>query len=162
MALRGLLTQKYSDISAFCNETAEQGQVLVWSTSGSGQSLDDPNAVVAIPTVVSGSRPAGVLLSEVVNLDLTRTHLNQYQLETQLGSKVNLLTQGEIVTNLIETGNSVSPTAGDDAYYTVEDSQGKFTTVIPTDTDVEDHTYKVGQFRSKKDSDGYAKILINI
>lgn len=165
MALRGLQTHEMTDPSFFINETAEQGQVLVMSTTGTGQSLDDPNAVVKIPTTVSGARAVGVLINEVVNIDLTRQHLNQYQREVQLGSKIGLLRRGTIVTDMIATGDSASPVAGDIAYWTEENSLGKFTDVDPTvskDTSVDSHTYRVGQFLSEKDSDGYAKIAINI
>ncbi len=162
MALRGDRIEAATDLSYFMNATGEKGQVVVFNTSGSGAAMDDPDATVAIPATTafspSGTSAAGVLLNDVVNLDLTRQHLNQHRNEVQVGSKVTLLTKGQITTNMI-TG---AATAGQDAYYVSNDSAGKFTAVVPTDTTLEDATYKVGRFLSQVDSDGYIKIAIDI
>jgi len=152
-------------IEAFMNETASRGEVVVWSTSGSGASLDDPNAVVTSPSTISGSKPAGVLLNDVVNLDLTRQHLNHHKDEVQQGGKVTLVRKGIIETNNILSTDS--PSAGDPAFYVAEDGIGKLTTSPPTDDRWEtgrdvDALYRVGTFLSKKDSDGYAKVQISL
>jgi len=149
-----------TDISYFMNETAERGGVVVFSTGGSGVAMDDPNAVVAVPTAVSGTIVAGVLLNDVVDLDLTRQHLNQHQDEVQKGGKVTLLRQGEITTNMIATG--VTPTIGQPAYY---DSSGDFTNVATSDNgrpQTGNLSAVVGTFKSVKNADGYAKIDVNI
>jgi hypothetical protein len=151
MALKPDRIEAYTDISYFMNTVAERGGVVVHLTSGSGVSMDDANAVVSYPTgVLAGTTPAGVLLNDVVNLDLTRQHINWYRDEMQVGGKVTLLRQGQVTTNVVATG--VSPTAGADAYY---DANGKFTTVSTDST-------KVGRFLGGKDSDGYVKVDINI
>jgi hypothetical protein len=151
MALKPDRIEAYTDISYFMNTVAERGGVVVHLTSGSGVSMDDANAVVSYPTgVLAGTNPAGVLLNDVVNLDLTRQHINWYRDEMQVGGKVTLLRQGQVTTNVVATG--VSPTAGADAYY---DANGKFTTVSTDST-------KVGRFLGGKDSDGYVKVDINI
>lgn len=139
-----------TDISFFMNTVAERGGIVVHSTSGSGASMDDANAVVVAPTAgVSGTKPAGLLLNDVVNLDLTRQHINWHQDEVQLGGKVTLLRQGQAETNLV----SGSPAAGDDIYY---DDRGYLTpTAVANST-------KVGRFLSAVDSDGYSKVEINI
>ena len=79
MALKPDRHEVVTDISFFMNETAERGIIVTHSTAGSGAAMDDSNALVAIPTTASGSAPAGLLLNDVVNIDLTRQHLNQHQ-----------------------------------------------------------------------------------
>ena len=102
MALKPDRHEVVTDISFFMNETAERGIIVTHSTAGSGAAMDDSNALVAIPTTASGSAPAGLLLNDVVNIDLTRQHLNQHQDEVQKGGKVTLLKQGYVVTNKLE------------------------------------------------------------
>lgn len=151
MALKPDRIEAYTDISYFMNTVAERGGIVVHLTSGSGVSMDDANAVVSYPTgVLAGTKPAGLLLNDVVNLDLTRQHINWYRDEVQVGGKVTLLRQGQVSTNVVATG--VSPTAGADAYY---NANGKLTTVSTDST-------KVGRFLGGKDSDGYVKVDINI
>ena len=71
-------------------------------SSGSGVAMDDANAkVTARNAAASGSKPVGVLLNDVVNLDLTRQHINFHQDEVQKGSKVTLLQIGQITTDNI-------------------------------------------------------------
>jgi len=150
MALKPDRIESYTDISFFCNTVAERGGIVVHVTSGNGVSMDDAGAVVAYPTANTGTKPAGLLLNDVVNLDLTRQHINWHRDEVQLGSKVTLLRQGQVTTNMVATG--VTPAAGADAYY---DNVGKLTTVAT-------NSVKVGRFLSGKDADGYVKVDINI
>jgi len=151
MALKPHRVESYTDVSFFMDTAAERGGVVVHVTTGSGVALDDGNAVVAYPTGVnSGTKPAGLLLNDVVSIDLTRQHINWYRDELPVGSKVTLLRQGQVATNLV--ASSSSPTAGDDAYY---DAYGKLTTVST-------NSVKVGRFLSAKDADGYVKLDVNI
>jgi hypothetical protein len=153
MALKPDRIEAYTDISYFMNTTGERGGVVIHNTtvSGVGAALDDANAVVLYPTgVVSGTRPAGLLLNDVVDIDLTRQHINWYRDEVQKGGKVTLLRQGQVVTDMVAAGQT--PGAGVDAYY---DNAGKLTTVST-------NSVKVGRFLSSKDSDGYVKVDINI
>lgn len=158
MALKG--DRNYNDqvsMNYFMNAVQERGVVLVHNTSGSGASLDDADATVVAPTGgVSGSLPAGLLLNDVVNLDLTRQRLNQHQDEVQIGSKVLLLRRGVVSTNMIPTGDS--PSAGNPAYY---DTSGNLT-VTATPDDGSPTNNQVGRFLSSKDDDGYALVEINI
>jgi hypothetical protein len=148
MALKPDRIESHTDISFFSNSVAERGGVMVHVTSGKGISMDDAGAVVAYPTG-AGSKPAGLLLNDVVNLDLTRQHINWHKDEVQVGSKVTLLRQGQVTTNMVVAADT--PDAGEDAYY---DNTGKLTTA---NTNV-----KVGRFLSGKDADGYVKVDINI
>jgi hypothetical protein len=150
MALKPDRIESYTDISFFCNSVAERGGIVVHVTSGNGVSMDDAGAVVAYPTANTGTKPAGLLLNDVVNLDLTRQHINWHKDEVQLGSKVTLLRQGQVSTNMVASG--VTPAAGADAYY---DNVGMLTTAST-------NSVKVGRFLSGKDADGYVKVDINI
>lgn len=151
MALKSDRIEAYTDISFFCNDTtAERGGVMVFNTLGSGVAMDDSAAVVTYAADQSGKVPAGLLLNDVVDLDLTRQHINWHKDEVQTGSKVTLLRQGQVTTNLITAG--VTPGVGSGAYVGVS---GYLTTVST-------NSVKVGTFLSAKDSDGYAKVDINL
>jgi len=140
------------DISYFSSSaTAERGGVMVHDTAGSGAAMDDATALVKYPSSVSGTYPAGVLLNDIVDLDLTRQHINWHKDEVQLGGKVTLLRQGDVVTNVVATGLTIS--AGQAAYY---NTTGAFTNVQPAGGT------QVGRFLSTLDADGYAKIAVNI
>jgi hypothetical protein len=150
MALKPDRIEAYTDISFFMNQVAERGGVAVHVTAGEGVSMDDANAVVEYPSDPSGTAPAGLLLNDVVNYDLTRQHINWHRDEVQIGSKVTLLRQGQVVTNLVNSGTA--PVAGDDAYYGVDGG-------LTTDST---NSVKVGRFLSSLDADGYVKVDINI
>ena len=150
MALKPDRIEAYTDISFFMNEVGERGGVVVHSTSGSGVSMDDPNAVVEYAASPSGKSPAGLLLNDVVNLDLTRQHINWHKDEVQVGSKVTLLRQGQVTTDVVATGLDIS--AGNPAYFGAD---GALTTDSTNST-------QVGRFLSDYDADGYVKVDINI
>ena len=150
MALKPDRVEAYTDISFFMNETGERGGVVVHSTAGSGSAMDDANAVVEYAANQSGTNPAGLLLNDVVDLDLTRQHINFHKDEVQKGSKVTLLRQGFVVTDVVATGLDIS--AGDPAYY---GTNGALTTVST-------NSVQVGRFLSDYDADGYVKVDINI
>ena len=148
MALKPDRIEHLTDISFFMNTTAERGGVASVVTGGVGVSMDDADAVVAYATAASGSQPMGVLLNDVVNLDLTRQHINWHKDEMQVGGKVTLLRVGQVTTNLVDG----TPSAGDAAYV------GPSGTVSTTST----NAVKIGTFLSGKDADGYAKVSVNI
>jgi hypothetical protein len=148
MALKPDRIELLTDVSFFMNSTAERGGVACVTTGGSGISMDDANAVVAYAATVSGSKPVGVLLNDVVNIDLTRQHINWHKDEVQLGGKVTLLRNGQVTTNRV-TG---SPAAGVDAYVGVSGLIGTSST----------NSVKIGQFLSAVDADGYAKVSVNL
>ena len=164
MALRPDRVEHLTDLSYFMNETAERGIVVIHDTGGSGAAMDDSNAKVKIPgadQLLSGTVPVGLLLNDVVNLDLTRQHINYAKDEVQQGGKVLLLRRGTVVTDQV----SGTPAIGQAAYInclgqvsanaqngTNEDNGNTGQTVTP----------KVGRFLSVKDADGFAKVEINI
>ena len=153
MALKPHRDINQYDTSYFMNTTATRGGVVVYSTVGSGDALDQAAAVVAYAAAPSGSLPVGLLLNDVVNLDLTRQHINEHKNEVQQGSKVALMTIGEVETDSIYPGTTV--TVNDPAYL------GPSGLLTITDTN-EHATPWVGVFKSSKDEDGYAKVFINL
>jgi hypothetical protein len=160
MALKPDRIELLTDVSFFMNTTATRGGIVCLSTAGSGVAMDDALAVVSYAAVASGQMPVGVLLNDVVNLDLTRQHINWHKDEVQIGGKVSILRAGVVTTNLI----AGTPVAGKPAYLGTD---GKMTSVVPTGLSspsgvTGNMTARVGQFLSTLDADGYAKVSINI
>jgi hypothetical protein len=151
MALKPDRIELLSDVSFFMSTTGTRGGVVSVSTAstGVGVAMDDANAVVAYSSNPSGAYPVGVLLNDVVNLDLTRQHINFHKDEVQLGGKVAILRKGQVTTNNIDG----TPAAGQTAYL---HSGGNVSATQ------EAGAVAVGQFLSAKDSDGYAKVSVNI
>lgn len=147
MALKSDRFELQTDISFFYNAgTATRGSVVCHgATAGSGAAMDQG---VNLATVSTSAVPIGILLNDVVNKDLTRTHLNQHKDEVQKGGKVTILRKGYVVTNAI-TG---TPTAGGAAYASPADAGNVDTS----------GTYQIGRFLSTKDEDGYAKVEVNL
>lgn len=157
MALKKDRNEEMTDISHFYNAgTATRGGVVVLDAAlASGSAMDQAANKVKYKLGTASDVPVGILMNDVVNKDLTRTHLNQYKNEVQQGSKVTVLTRGWVVTNMI-TG---SPSPGDPAYVDDAGTAGYLTNVVgPT---VSGALY-VGRFMSNPDSDGYAKVHVNL
>ena len=147
MALKPDRIEHLTDISFFMNTTAERGGVVSFVSGGVGAAMDDADAVVEYAVANTGA-PAGVLLNDVVNLDLTRQHINWHKDEVQIGGKVTVLKIGQVTTDLVDG----TPVAGDAAYV---GANGLISTSASGAT-------KIGTFLSSVDSDGYAKVSINI
>lgn len=156
MALKGDRREAEYDISFYMNEVGARGGVVCFSTIGSGAALDQAAALVTYKATASGNKPAGLLLNDMVNVDLTRQHLNFYKDEVQKGGKVTLLMRGWVVTDQIESGITLA--AGDKAYL---GAAGRITNAQAA-TGGEAANPFVGRFLSKKDEDGYAKVEINL
>ena len=148
MALRPDRNEVVTDISFFMNEAAERGLVVTASTQGSGAAMDDSSAAVKV--AVSGEKPVGLLLNDVVDLDLTRQHINYAKDEVQKGGKVAVLRVGTVVTDQI----SGAITKGDAAHFM---SDGTLASATASSASA-----VVGRWLSKKDADGFAKVAINI
>ena len=149
MALKPDRVEHLTDLSFFMNATAERGILVVHSAGGSGAAMDDSNATVAAPSAYT-DQPAGLLLNDVVNIDLTRQHINYHQDEVQQGGKVLLLRRGAVVTDQI----SGTPVIGEQVHFALD---GTLTTASEEST-----SDQVGRWLSTKDPDGYAKVEINI
>jgi hypothetical protein len=151
MALKPDRLETVTDVSFFSSSAiAERGGIASISSEGSGVAMDDANSVVAYAAVASGAKPVGVLLNDVKDLDLTRQHINYHKDEVQKGGKVTLLQVGQVTTDKI----SGTPAAGDVAYVAASG-------LIGNDSDSGNNA-QIGRFLSKKDSDGYAKVAVNI
>lgn len=149
-----------TDISFFNNDTScvqdtakvTRGGILCVSTVGSGSAMDQSAAVVTYAANPSGKYPVGMLVNDIVNLDLTRQHINFYKDEVQTGSKCTIMDKGWRVTDYIYPGST--PAAGNTAYAA---HSGYFS----PNRDGSGAWPAVGRFLSGKDEDGYAKISIN-
>ena len=74
MALKPDRVEHLTDLSFFMNETGTRGQIAILSTAGSGSAMDDSSALVKVAD--ASGKPMGMLLNDVVDLDLTRQHIN--------------------------------------------------------------------------------------
>ena len=157
MALKSDRYEESTDISFFYDAgTATRGGVACHSTaSASGAAMDQGDNKVAYVAGTPSTVPVGVLLNDVVNKDLTRTHLNFYKDEVQLGGKVTVMTRGWVLTSNV-TG---TPSPGQVAYLddTTAGNVGN-----STDLGYSSGVMAVGRFMSAKDSDGYAKLYVNL
>ena len=159
MALKADRHEETTDISFFYNAgTATRGGVVCLADLGlaSGAALDQGENLVAYTACDDdgSNRPVGILLNDVVNKDLTRTHVNHHKDEVQKGGKVTVLTRGWVVTSNV-TG---TPVAGDMAYAST--TAGEIATVAGTAA--ASGNYAIGRFMSRKDADGYAKVFVNL
>lgn len=157
MALKADRNEQATDISYFYNAAAATrgGVVCLATTSASGAAMDQGDNLVAYAAATATSVPVGILLNDVVNKDLTRTHLNQYKDEVQLGGKVTVMTQGYVVTNNIEG----APVAGELAFAssTSAGDMCNATTFAAASGEL-----AIGRFMSAADADGYCKVSVNL
>lgn len=153
-----------SKVDCFLNEAASRGKITTYSTYASGIALDNSAQLVTIAANPSGTKVAGVLVGDVVDIDTTRQFLNTQKDEVVKGSKVTLITEGWIVTDNLEAG---TVTGGEAAYI---GNSGNFATAAAiagygcaVTEESNATTYpKVGRFLSTKDENGYAKVEVNI
>ena len=138
MALKPDRVEHLTDLSFFMNETGERGGIVTYDVvrgGASGAAMDDAKALV----------------KDVVNLDLTRQHINYHKDEVQKGSKVLLLKRGTVVTNCV-SGTPTAANIGASLYF----NEDGYLTVSSTSSTV------VGRLLSIKDADGYAKVDIDV
>lgn len=157
MALKSDRYEAQTDISFFYNAgTATRGGVVVLdAATASGAALDQGVNLVKYKQATATDVPVGILLNDVVNKDLTRTHMNWYKDEVQKGGKVTVLTQGWVLTSNI-TG---SPTPGQVAY---ADSATAGNITNSAFNAQASGNLAIGRFMSNKDADGYAKVFVNL
>ena len=158
MALKADRYEESTDVSFFYNAgTATRGGVACLADLGlaSGASLDQGENLVSYQAASSSTIPVGILLNDVVNKDLTRTHVNHHKDEVQKGGKVTVMTRGWVVTSNV-TG---TPTAGALAY--VDSATNGNITAAAVDPTASGNT-AIGRWMSRKDADGYAKLYVNL
>lgn len=142
------------DIGFYLNEVAERGVIVSASAAGSGVALDSPFNVATVAAVASGSRPIGLLMNDFVNVDQTRTKVNWFKDQSQIGNKCTILTKGWVVTNKVN-----GTVNGQDK--AVLDASGFMKAAAPGSPDSVVNPI-VGRFRSKLSEDGYAKVYIDL
>jgi hypothetical protein len=152
MALKGDRQERFTDISFFMDQVAEKGGIVCIKTGGSGAALDQSAAEVEYAADPSGDCPVGLLVYDMVNVDLTKYTLNPYKMEVQKGSKVLLGTEGWYVTDMIATGVTIA--AGNVAY--VAESG------LLTNTSGGGAYPEVGRWLSSVDADGFAKVYVKL
>jgi len=162
MALKGDRYEFFVDVSYFGNTVMTRGGIACLSTVGSGAAMDQSAALVAYPAASSGAVPIGMLLNNMVNIDLTRQHINFYQDEVIVGGKVSIGRKGYWVTNSLTTGPSAIA-VGDLAVLT---SSGNIMN-LPASYEYSGSWNKavnplVGRFLSTADEDGYAKVSVDL
>ena len=167
-----------SQIDFFMNEVAERGGIVCVSTAGSGSAMDQAKQLCTYPASVSGAKPLGVLMGDMVDIDLTRQHENWFKEEVVKGGKVTIWNKCTVVTDRVYPGITVA--AGDVAYaapsgyvsnrvhyapwsaWTRNQILASGThdpgVMIPPDF----YDLAVGRFLSTKDEDGYAKLSVNL
>ena len=157
MALKGDRLLAITEISYFMDMEAEKGGIVVLKTAGSGAALDQQAAEVEYVAAPSGKVPMGILLDDMVDKDLTRTHLNFQKSEHQKGSKVGFMREGWVVTNMLysPTGVLHVPVAGAVAYV---GASGMLTSYIGANLE----NPAVGRWESTIDEDNYARVYVKL
>jgi hypothetical protein len=152
MALKPDREEFHYDISWYMDEAAERGGVVSVSTADSGGYPGGSHSVVTYAAAPSGKFPVGVLLNDVVDYDPSRQHGNPYRMQTLIGTKVTLIKDGWVTTNMILASDT--PVGGEAAYL---GPSGLFS-LSPTPASAR----PIGQFLSSKDQDGFARVRVEI
>ena len=157
MALKADRYEESSDISYYYTAgTATRGGVACLDLlSASGAAMDQGDNTVSYQTAAATDVPVGILVNDVVNKDLTRTHLNFYKDEVQKCGKVTILNRGWVVTSNVDG----SPSPGDMAYASAAVAGNIANTAANAQAS---GNLAIGRFMSAKDSDGYAKVYVNL
>lgn len=154
MALKADRVILEEDITMTCPTAASRGVVLCHSTSGSGVAIGDSAGAADLYASASGNKPVGILMCDVVSVDLTRYHINFHKDEVPVGNRVHLLKKGTVTTDKV-TG---TPAYNDTAYLT---ANGVLTPTLSTTGGLV-ATPKVGQFKGILDENGFVKVDINL
>ena len=124
-----------SESSFFCSDIINTGALL--------QVSEEHNMLLQKYT---GRNLVGMSLNNVVNIDLTKSHLNFRENEVQQHSKINVLTQGVIV---YKFNNRLKLPIHQPVYASVKG------------IDFRKYGPKIGFLTSNQDKDGYCTVYIN-
>lgn len=158
MALKGPRHELQTDQSTICNDVVEQGQILSYQDNGpygSGINLDSPNNLSELfGTLSSGTEyvPYGLSLTNIVNIDTTRQHVNYHKDEVTTGGHPTVLKQGWVVTDKVVA--SCVPLTGQKAYMA-------HSGLLSNNSNNGVHPL-VGRFEGSKDPDGFVKVTIHL
>lgn len=138
---------------------AERGGILC-AASGSTASY-----VTDIGAQPSGITPIGILLEDIEDMNFMKHPQYEYRNVMDLGSKVTIAMQGEFYTDFIDGYAKPHIDAGDVAYLT---HSGLLTIralapgIVGANAGVTTSGIEVGRFMSSIDSNGFAKVWLNI
>lgn len=149
MSLKPDRIRTEEDLSFYMNEVGEAGQVVVIADVGTGAAMDDVDQTVEITATVANADVAGILMQDVVDIDLTKHHLNRHDGSVQKGGKVTVLRRGQITTDKID--NTV--TAAGPAYLA---AGGLLSTTQASNAP------QVGYFVSAQDADGFVRVSVSL
>jgi hypothetical protein len=128
------------------------GVVVATGATPSGAAMDQTVNGAWYAATASGKAPIGMLMNDVVDIDLTRQVLNPYKSEALIGDKGSIMRKGWAVTDMVDTTTG-TVTVGATAYV---GPSGKIT------ADSSEGHPQVGKFLSGIDEDGYFKIYIDL
>ena len=144
---------KFYTSLTYSGTKAQRGGIVVATGTSSGAAMDQSTNAAWYIGDPSGKAPLGMLMADVVNIDLNRSFLNPNKTEAQLNDKVPLMVKGWATTNMIDDTGGINP--GDVAYLA---GSGYLT----SDSGNGSNRPVVGKFLSSKDEDGYCKVYIDL
>ena len=155
MALKRHLVDNGGKMDSYGATVMDRGGMAFYADAQWVPGMDEGTNVVSYPASVSGRDPAGILMHSVVDEDPTVVPRNYQNMDkVRLNEKVYLLTDGEVITNMVDPARLASIKAGP-AYVT---DSGLFTdqstaaTVDPVSV----------RFLSGPSADGYVKISVKM
>lgn len=154
MALRGLSHRHETDMNYVLDRAAEPGTLVV--ASGTAGKVDIAGGTAA-EIGASGTWPIGVLLNTREEFNYAK-ELERVQYDTDdIGTVVTLLRRGELDSNLVVANGGVAIAPGQPAYLAPNGNIGNANLSVTSGEE-----QRVGQFMSAVDSDGYARVRIEL
>lgn len=151
MALKGLSHRHATTMDFVLDRAAEPGTVCV--ASGVAGKVD---VVGAAQLSASGIWPVGLLLNTRESFNYAK-ELERFQYDTDdIGTVVTLLRDGEVTTNLVVANGGVAIAPGQPAYLGPDGKIGNANLAAAGGDQ------RIGQFLSAVDSDGYAKVRVDL
>jgi len=145
------ISHNWSELDA--QNTQEKGGVASSESAGSGVGLGQADQVVQYAADPANQIPMGVLLQDVnPPLSTERDYINLHNMEVRPGDPVTLVRKGWVVTDQI-IGSA--PSAGDTAYLAASGN-------ISTASGAGGVNPVVGRFETTQDSDGFARVYMDI
>ena len=157
MGLKRYLVENDGHMDCWATTTMERGGMAFVATGAHLPEMDASTRVVSYPAIVSGREPAGILMHTVSGYDTTRIPKNEQNQDlVPTNSKVYLLTDGEVITNMIQPSRLSSIVPGV-AYVA---NTGLFTDTAPTTSG----SIAVSnlRFKSGASTDGYIKVAVKM
>lgn len=157
MGLKRHLVQNDGRMDCYATTVMDRGGMAFIATGAHLPEMDASTRIVSYPAVVSGKVPAGIMMHTTENYNTTRVPKNEQNQDiVPINSKVYLLTDGEVVTNMVDPARLASIVDGV-AYVT---NSGLFTDSVPSSGG----SVAVAncQFKSGPSTDGYVKVSVKM